>query len=507
LPSQQFNYMIIENMPPILKIENVSKNFPGVKALNSIDLEIKQGTVHALVGENGAGKSTLMKILNGNYAFDTGDIFLNGQKVDITNPVRAAELGISIIFQELNSVPNLSVAENIFLGRLHQFSKSSANINWKKINSLAQEALNKVKCKVEPSKLVEKLSISQRQLVEIAKALTYDAKIILMDEPSATLTDKELHTLFAIIKQLRAEGITIIYISHRLEEIFSIADFVTVLRDGEIISHYVTGEVDKDKLISDMVGRDLSQVFPDKDNTPGDTFLGISNIQLKPGDPINSFSIRKGEIFGFAGLVGSGRTELMRAVFAVDNVKSVTINKDQKKLKIRHPENAIKNGIAFLTENRKEEGLILDFSVRLNITMANLKAIIGARLIRKRKEQKVTKALISRLDIRTPSEKTRTEELSGGNQQKVVLGKWLNTQAQILILDEPTRGIDVGAKYEIYKTMIKLASDGKSIIFISSELPELLGLCDRIAVMKNNEIVKILDNQNLSPQDVMQYAI
>ena len=491
---------------PALRIENLTKSFPGVRALRNVSMDIYPGEVHALVGENGAGKSTLMKILNGNYAKDGGNIFLNGRKVDIGSPKQAMSLGISIIFQELNLENNLSVGENIFLGRLSEVSGSVARLDWRLIHEKARSYIEKVHGNFSSRDLVGGLSIAQKQLVEIAKALSFDANIILMDEPSATLTDNELDTLFSIVSRLRAENRTVIYISHRLEEIFRIADRVTVLRDGEVVAGYLVADVDKNTLIRDMVGRALENAYPPKTNAVGSEYMVLRGLSRRDTSRSVSFSVKSGEILGFAGLVGAGRTEVMRCLFGADYCKSIDISIDGRKRRIRKPEEAIRHGIGFVTENRKEEGLVTEFEVAKNITMASLRKVGRLIFLSFAREKSTVNRYVDMLGIKTPSLTKKVAELSGGNQQKIVLSKWINADAKILILDEPTRGIDVGAKYEVYKIIMRLASEGKCILFVSSDLPELIALSDRIVVMRDGGIAGILQGAEASAEAVMALA-
>lgn len=486
------------------EIIDISKSFPGVKALSDVALSVDKGEVRALVGENGAGKSTLMKILNGNYRMDSGRILFNGQEVKITNPIVAAKEGISIIFQELNLVDELSIAENIFAGRL---GKKGKPINWKDVNKKAKYLLNLIVFDVDPRKKVGELSIAGKQMVEIAKALSYEARIILMDEPSATLTQSELDKLFDIIRDMKSKGISVIYISHRLEEVFEICDSVSVMRDGKIVDTRPINELTKDQIVEMMVGREVDQTYPKRTHKIREEVLRVDNLQRKNLNESISFSVHCGEVLGIAGLVGSGRTEAMRALFGVDYISGGDIYINNKKTRIKNPKDAKKAGLAFVTEDRKKEGLVLDYSVRNNIIMANLDRIVSRKLLSKKKEKEVSQEYIELLSIKTPTQDQKVMFLSGGNQQKVVLAKWMNADASIIIMDEPTRGIDVGAKLEIYELINKMAESGKAIILISSELPEVLGMSDRILVMKDNQIVAELGEGSISAIEVMKYAL
>lgn len=485
------------------EVRNVSKSFPGVKALDNVSMSIDRGEVRALVGENGAGKSTLMKVLNGNYKADCGQLFIDGCETHITDPTVAAEKGISIIFQELNLVNGLSIAENIFAGRL---SRDGKPIRWREIRKQAKVYLDRIGFDIDPKTEVGQLSVAGKQMVEIAKALSYNAKLILMDEPSASLTQNELEKLFAIIRDLKQKEIAVIYISHRLEEIFSICDSVTVMRDGQIIGTSAVKDVNKDKLVEMMVGREISQTFPQREHHIQEEILRVENLMRKGGKAKISFNLHRGEVLGIAGLVGAGRTEAMRALYGVDYIAGGSVYVKGKKLRFSKPSAAKEAGIAFLTEDRKEEGLTIDFSVKSNIVMANLKRISGAIFLNNAKENKVADQYIQAIKIKTPSRTQKVLNLSGGNQQKVVVAKWFNTNSDIIIMDEPTRGIDVGAKYEIYEIINDLVSQGKAVIMISSELPEILGMSDRVLVMKSDAIVAELTGQRINAVDIMNYA-
>lgn len=486
------------------EMRGISKSFPGVKALDDVGFSVSRGEIRALVGENGAGKSTLMKILNGNYKKDCGQILIDGVEVDITNPQVADANGITIIFQELNLIDDLSIAENIFAGRL---SSKGKLINWKQINEKAGELLSKIGFDIDPRTLVGSLTVAGKQMVEIAKALSRNARIILMDEPSATLTKKELDALFDIIRDLKKNGIAVIYISHRMEEIFEICETVTVMRDGKIIGTRDVSNVSSDELVEMMVGREVSSAFPEREHSIGEEVLRVENLCRKDRKQNISFSLHKGEVLGIAGLVGAGRTEIMRAIFGVDYIHSMDVYVHGKHVKIKTPAAAKKYGIAFLTEDRKQEGLTLDFTVKSNVVSANLKSIKGKLFTSKRKENKLADKYIELTHIKTPHRDQKVGNLSGGNQQKVVVSKWLNTDPDILIMDEPTRGIDVGAKQEIYEIVNDLTQQGKSIILISSELHEVLGMSDRVLVMKDDAITAELTGDRINAVEVMRYAL
>ena len=486
------------------EMRGISKSFPGVKALDNVGFSVEKGEVRALVGENGAGKSTLMKILNGNYKKDEGQIFIDGVEVNITNPQVADSLGITIIFQELNVVDELSITENIFAGRL---SEGMRLVNWKKLHKEAKALLSRIGFDIDPRTPVGKLTVAGKQMVEIAKALSRDARIILMDEPSATLTKKELDALFQIIRDLKNSGIAVIYISHRMEEIYEICESATVMRDGQIIGTRQVADVSPDELVEMMVGRELSNAFPKRNVEIGEELLRVENLCRKDRKQDISFNLRQGEVLGIAGLVGAGRTEIMRAIFGVDYIKKMDVYIRGKKVKIRNPAAAKKQGIAFLTEDRKVEGLTLDFTVKSNIVSASLPSIVKCGVTNKKLEAEIADKYIERTKIKTPHRDQKVGNLSGGNQQKVVVSKWLNTVPDILIMDEPTRGIDVGAKREIYEIINELVAQGKGVILISSELPEVLGMSDRVLVMKDDAIVAELTGDDINAVEVMRYAL
>jgi ABC-type sugar transport system ATPase subunit len=488
-------------------MENITKTFGGnVKALVDVSFSVKQGEVHALVGENGAGKSTLMKILSGAFRQDSGRIVIDGKKVLFHNRKEATGGGVGIVFQELNLVPTLTAVENAFLGRLktNRFGK----IEWKKLREQFTQFMKSIDFEINPDLPVSELSIAEKQIVEITKALLLNSKIIIMDEPTATLTSEEIRKLFIIIKDLQKAGVTIIYISHKLEEVFQICDRVTVLRDGHYISTQDVAGTNKANLIEQMVGRSVDVEFPPRDYCAGDIILEVGDL-FTPGflEDIN-FTLRRGEILGIAGLVGSGRTEIARAVFGADKIEKGTFRLKGKTVKIASTMDAKRFSIGLLPEDRKDEGLAVDYSVSKNITITNLKKISNRFWLNRKKEMDESEKLVKRLSIKTPSLNQKLSNLSGGNQQKVVLAKWLFNDADILILDEPTRGIDVGAKYEIYLLMNELAKQGKAIIMISSELPEIFAQSDRIMVMSEGKLKACLENsKDLKPEDVMHFAV
>lgn len=493
-------------MTPILRMQGIGKSFPGVRALDDVNFEILPGEVHALMGENGAGKSTLMKILAGAYQADSGQIFLDGQPVTIHSPQEATKLRIEIIYQEFNLVPQLTVAENIFLGR----EPSAALPGWldgKKMHDNAQTLMDGLGANLDVRTRVSKLSVAMQQMVEIAKATSRKSRILVMDEPSATLTEHELENLYRLIRQLKEDGVSIVYISHRMDEVFSICDRITVLRDGKTVGTKAKDEVSPDELIRMMVGRTLEDNFPKVTAEVGATVLEVQNLTREPTVHDVSFKVNAGEVVALAGLVGSGRTEIARCIFGADPYDSGKVSFGGKPLLAHGPKGAIKAGIGLVTEDRKGQGLILDLTVRENTTLAALPSLTRFGFVEKGRERTVTQDYIKSLDIRTPSGEQRVKNLSGGNQQKVVLSKWLLTQSKLLILDEPTRGIDVGAKVEIYQLMNRLTSQGIGILMISSELPEVLGMADRILVMREGRLVGELSRAEATQERIGELAV
>lgn len=490
----------------ILQMHNIVKDYPGVRALDSVNLEILKGEVHALVGENGAGKSTLIKILAAAIKKDSGEIYFDGKPISLNNPIEAQKLGISVIYQEFNLVPALTVVENIFLGR--ELTQSRLRfIDKRREIKVAEELLDRAGIQVDPNTPVNRLSVAQKQMVEIAKALSLDAKLIAMDEPSATLAHRELENLFNLIRRLKADGVSIIYISHKLEEVFEIADRVTVLRDGLLVDTRRTNEVDRNALIGMMVGRKLAEEFPKRSSNIGEELLSVEGLSRRGVFHDISFSLRAGEVLALTGLVGSGRTEVARTIFGADRTEDGTIYLHGKKLSIQSPIDAIRNGISLLCEDRKLQGLVLGMTVRENISLPNLPRLAKFGFVKRKIENQVADRYIRELRIRTPSREQITSNLSGGNQQKVVLSKWLFANSKVMIFDEPTRGIDVGAKVEIYNLMNELASRGAGILMISSELPEVLGMSDRILVMREGRISGELKTGEATQTMIMSYAV
>jgi ABC-type sugar transport system ATPase subunit len=490
---------------PFLALRDISKSFPGVRALDGINLGFFAGECHALVGENGAGKSTLMKVLAGAVLPDAGTIYLEGRQLHIDSPVRARQSGISMIYQELNLLPELTVAENIFLGR--EPRRRLGLINRKSMIAQSRDWLARLHQDIDPSVLTRELSLAQQQMVEIVKALSLRAKVMIMDEPSSILTDRELDELFALIARLKSEGLAVIYISHRLEEIFRACDRVTVMRDGCIISTRAVTEASHATLVREMVGREVAAVFPARREPAREIALEVRRLTRAPHLRSISIHVRRGEIVGLSGLVGSGRTELARAIFGADRVDQGEIRFEGEPLKDHQPPDAIRRGLAFLSEDRKALGLLLNMTVRDNITLANLLKLARAGFVSRAEEARRIAPLVRDLRIKTPSLEQGIANLSGGNQQKAILARWLFTESRFLIFDEPTRGIDVGAKAEIYQLIARLAATGKSILVISSELPEILGLCHRIYVMREGEIAGEFDALSASQEQLLAAAM
>ncbi len=488
-----------------LSMQNISKAFPGIQALDNVQLNLRQGEVHALLGENGAGKSTLMKVLMGIYKADEGEIIYKGQPVAFTSPLNAQENGVSMIFQELNLIPHLTVAENIFLAREPM---KGGIINKKYMNEEAQKLLDLFDISIKPTDIVHTLSVAEQQMVEIAKAISFDVEVLIMDEPTSALTDKEIDKLFQIVEQLKAKNVCIVYISHRMDELKRICDHVSIFRDGQYVHDGSFADITIDEIIAKMVGRSLDNYFPEKTaQITDEVLMSVKNLGRKSVfDPI-SFDLYKGEVLGITGLVGAKRTELVRAIFGADSYDTGEIILHGKTLKIKSPSDAVKEGIAYLSEDRKLNGIAVKMNVRENITMASLDKVSStAGIISYSLEQKSCEDFVKIMNIRTPSIEQITHNLSGGNQQKVVISKWLFRNAKIMIFDEPTRGIDVGAKYAIYELINALAAEGVGVIMISSELPEILGIADRSLVMKEGQLTAILDVKSTSQEEIMNYA-
>jgi len=491
---------------PVLEMRGISKRFPGVIALNNVDLAVSNGEVVALAGENGAGKSTLMNILGGIYQPDEGQVFVNGNAVEFRGVADATARGIGFVHQELNVLDNLTVAENVFLGR--EPLKAGFLIDRKKLNSATKTYIAKLGLEVEPDTPLGELSIAQQQMVEIAKALSLNARILIMDEPTSSLTLTETGQLLSVIADLRTEGVSIIYISHRLGEIRQIADRVVVLRDGKNAGTLERSEIDHDRIVKLMVGRDIEEFYVHGEGGVTSSFAEIRGLRTRryPSAPI-SFDVRKGEILGIAGLVGAGRSEAAQAIFGVDASEEAKVSLDGHQINIRSARDAIRNGIYLVPEDRRIAGLIVDLPIRENITLPALSRYSSAGLVSKNRESKRAAEMCERLKVKAPSTETKAANLSGGNQQKVVLAKWLSLDPKLLIFDEPTRGIDVGAKSEIYQLMRDLAASGVAIMMISSDMEEILRESDRIAVMHEGSITGILDRAEASEEAVMRLAV
>lgn len=489
---------------PLLLMRGISKSFPGVQALQDVALEVRAGEVHALVGENGAGKSTLMRILVGVHQRDAGEILLRGRTVEIPSPIHARTLGISIIHQELNQVPALSVAENIFLGR--EPRRGPGFVDYVEMYDRAGELLQELGLPIDPHRKVGSLTVAEQQLVEIAKALSVEADLLIMDEATAALTVKEIERLFQFIRDLRARGVGIIYITHRLEEIFRIADRVTVLRDGRYVATYPIGEVTMDDLIRLMVGRHLDEKFPKEAVPRGEPVLEVRGLTTEGLFEDVTLTLHRGEIVGIAGLVGSGKTHVAHAIFGATPIDAGEIWLEGRPVTIRSPQDAIAHGIGLVTEDRKRLGLVLGMNVRDNITLPVLPELARAGFVNRSREDDLVQEAVQELDMAVASPEQLVRQLSGGTQQKVVVAKWLQTHAKVLLLGEPTRGIDVGAKVEMYRLMVALAGRGVGILMISSELPEILGMSDRILVMHEGRITGVFTREQASQEAILASA-
>ena len=503
----------MSNSEYVLEAVKLSKSFPGVKALDEVSLRVRPGTVHALMGENGAGKSTLMKCIYGIYSPDEGSISIDGQKVQITSPRNAMDQGIAMIHQELHPVRPQTVAENIFLGRIPY--KKVAGVRWvdkEKLVKDTEDVFKRLGLDINPKQKVAELSTSYCQLIEIARSVSIGAKIVIMDEPTSSLTETETEILFRIIRQLKSENVAIIYISHKIDEILQISDEITIMRDGQNVGTWPASEMTTDTIVNKMVGREMTDRFPPKNHTPGEEFLKVENFTSTNPHSFKdvSFSVKKGEIFGIGGLVGSQRSELMEALFGLHSIASGKVTLNGKEIHIKEPLDAIRNGMALLTEDRRKTGIIGPGSITDNTLVVeqnvNPKRYRKGLFIDKAKRNQDAQKYVDMLSTKTPSLKTAIKTLSGGNQQKVLLGRWLLSEPDILILDEPTRGIDVGAKYEIYELMEEMAQKGKCVIMISSEMPELMGMSDRIMVMCEGHKSGILEKDEVSDERIMLLA-
>ena len=494
------------DQPALLEMRGITKEFPGVKALDGVDLTVRAGTVHALMGENGAGKSTLMKCLFGIYSKDGGTIRLDGKEVNFKNAKEALENGVAMVHQELNQALTRSVQDNLWLGRYPKVG--GIMVSERIMDKRTKEIFEQLEVTVNPKAIMSTLPVSQRQMVEIAKAVSYDSKIIVFDEPTSSLTEEEVEHLFRIINMLRDKGCGIIYISHKMDEILRISDDVTIMRDGTWVATKPAKDLTMEEIIRLMVGRELTNRFPPKTNKPGEVILDVEHMagrytRLKDA----SFQLRKGEVLGIAGLDGSGRTEVLENLFGAMTREGGKIRLHGKEIQNRSPKESIKNGFALLTEERRATGIFGIRDIKENTVISNLKGyLMGGVCLSDKKMREDTDWAIQAMHIKTPSQKTQIRSLSGGNQQKVIIGRWLLTKPEILLLDEPTRGIDVGAKYEIYQLIIDLANEGKGVIVVSSEMPELLGICDRILVMSGGQVAGEVDAKNTSQEEILTLA-
>jgi len=491
-------------MGTILEMNHISKTFPGVKALDDVSISIESGTVHAIMGENGAGKSTLMKVLFGMYKPDTGDIRINGENVELRSTKDALDHGISMIYQELSPIKDLSVAENIFMGRYPL--KRPGVVDWKATWQKAQELFDHWGMPYQPTQKMRTLKMADMQMIEIVKAISFNAKLIIMDEPTSAITEREVQKLFEFIRELKSRGITIVIITHKLDEVFQIADAISVLRDGQYIGSKPIAEITKDEMVTMMVGREISNMFAEKQNEIGDVLLGVRHLNNGTHVRDVSFQLHKGEILGFAGIMGAGRTETLRCVFGLDTAESGEIWLDGQQLKIRNARDAISRGIMMATESRKDDGLVLCRSIRENMTLPSLYRTARGGIINKKKEKETVGNFSGKLRVKTASLETMANSLSGGNQQKVILCKWLMMNPKVLIVDEPTRGIDIGAKTEIYHIMAELAAQGVGIIVISSDMEEVIGVSDRILVMCEGRISGCLQKEEVTQERIMELA-
>ena len=488
-------------MEEILAMEHITKTYPGVKALDDVSISFIQGEVHAVMGENGAGKSTLMKILNGMIPADGGEIRFHGEKVAIRNPRDARALGIAMIHQELNPIKDLTVAENMFVGR---YPQKGCFVDWSTMYDECRKLFEHWKVDFDPKQKVRTLSTAETQMLEILKAISYDAKLIIMDEPTSAITEREVQKLFSFIEELKGKGITIIIITHKIDEVFHVADRVSVLRDGKYIGTSAIQELDHDKLISMMVGREISNVHPPRDFHGGEVVLKVEHLQCGKKVRDVTFEVHKGEILGFAGIVGAGRTETLRCLFGLDHAEQGSVSMGGKEVSIRQPRDAIKNGIAMVTENRKEDGLVLCRSIMENTVLPSTYMNAKNGILQKRAESDIATEMCRKLRVKTPSYEKIVNQLSGGNQQKVIIAKWLMMYPKVLILDEPTRGIDIGTKTEIQKLVLQLADEGKAVTFISSEIEEMLRTCSRMAVLRDGKKVGEIEEEDLSQESIMK---
>lgn len=487
-------------------MKNISKSFSENQVLTEVDFEVRKGEIHALMGENGAGKSTLVKVLTGIHHRDSGIIKIKGKEVEFSNPKQAEEEGIVVIHQELNIIPYLTVAQNIYLGKEITYGKTGI-LNTDKMNKLAAKTLKQLGVTdIKPQDIAGELSVGKQQMVEIARALSTNAEVIIMDEPTSALTDREIEKLFNVIHSLKEQGVAFVYISHRMEEIFQICDRISILRDGNYIGTKYIADTSFEEVVKMMVGRELGERYPVKNNKIGEVIFQVENLTINGLFERVNFEVREGEILGVSGLMGAGRTEVMEAIFGYRKKDSGTVKLNGKPLKTNHPINLIKEKIGFITEDRKGKGLVLDSSIRENIALTNFEIISKFGVIERSEERNLVEKLIRKLRVKASSIEQKAKTLSGGNQQKVVIAKWLGINPKVLILDEPTRGVDIGAKKEIYSIINQLAKNGVAIIMISSELPELLGVSDRIMVMHEGKVKAFFDKHEATQEKIMMAA-
>lgn len=495
----------MENSKYRLEMKDISKSFGGIHALDHVSIKLKQGEIHALIGENGAGKSTLIKILSGAYSKDYGSIYIDGEELMISSPLDAKRKGVAVIYQEFMLAPDLTVAENIFIDKL---AEKGRLINWKKLNQDAEANLKELGFEtISPKEKVGKLSVAHQQIVEICKCLQRNARILILDEPTAVLTVAEIKKLFQVIRKLKEDGVSIVFVSHHMNEIFELCDSYTVLKDGRYAGHGMVCEVTNNELIHMMIGRELTQMYPSRNAKIGDIVLKVDNLYVENKVENVSFEVRSGEILGFSGLVGSGRTETMLAIFGADKVSSGKITFLGKEVLFKDPRDAVTNGLGYLSENRKSLGLLADQSIRINTTISSLKKITKHGFLRHKQEKEYVKDLLSKISTKYGSMENNVSSLSGGNQQKISFAKWISADCRCVIFDEPTRGVDVGAKVEIYELMNHLAEQGVAVIMISSEMTEIIGMCDRTMIMNSGRVTGELGKEYLSEDMIIKYAM
>ncbi len=493
------------SLTPVIEMKGISKAFSGNRVLDQVDFQLLRGEIHALMGENGAGKSTLIKILTGIYERDAGKVFIKGKEVHFKNPKEAEQMGIAVIHQELNIIPYLTVYENMFLGKELTVGRFGITRD-KEMKKKTKEYLDRLGIEIDPNMEAGNLSVGQQQMIEIARAVAANTEVLIMDEPTAALTDREIEALFKVIDSLKKQGVGIVYISHRMEEIFQICDRISVLRDGQFIDSKEVAKTNFDEIVKLMVGRQLGERFPERNTKIGQERFKVENLTSKGSFENISFSIHQGEIVGVAGLMGAGRSEIMQAIFGYRALDGGKMFIDGKEVTIKSPYEAIKAGIAFVTEDRKSQGLILDLSVRENLSITTLDKISNKSVVSSKTEISLVDEMIEKLHVKTSGREISVKSLSGGNQQKIVIGKWLGIHPKILILDEPTRGVDVGAKKEIYQLMNDLTKQGVSIIMVSSELPEILGMSDRVLVIHEGKLANVLNKSEATQENIMQSA-